>query len=176
MHGDNSWTTFISTFHLIPKIPLSLLSSSPFRINTSTTHKNIFLTTHHPHLPTHQPTNHLFNPKTHSFVTFLHFHFIFIFFLSIFSLLSISFTKLTKFLLPPWKSTFSTFLPPSPCATKLPLLSSPRKSASSTQIWLHDFVIFSFRFQASFTFLPMYVLDLGLYRLDHLHFRCSTWL
>ena len=76
--------------------------------------------------------------------------------------------------IPLWISTFSTFLPPSPCLAKLLLLSSPRKSASSTQIWLHDFVIFSFRFQASFTFLPMYVLDLGLYRLDHLHFRCST--
>ena len=51
-----------STFHLIPKIPLSLPSPSPFRITSLHNHKNIFLTTHHPHLPTHHPTNNLLNP------------------------------------------------------------------------------------------------------------------
>ena len=88
----------------------------------------------------------------HSFTTYIsqntppltfHFHFLSP---SPFSLIPLifHFGQAPFFTLPPWFLTFSTFLPPSPCATKVLLLSSPRKSASSIQIWLHDFVIFLF--------------------------------
>ena len=44
--------------------------------------------------------------------------------------------------------------------------SSPRKCACRLNLWLHMLVIFSFRFQARCKFLPMYDLDVGVYRLD----------
>ena len=141
MHGDEIQSTFILTFTKYQKYPLgdNPKATHHYKTPNVTNFRTTLLSLHF----------HFLSPLTNSLNS------IFIFF--------ISFTSQTS-------AMFRTSHLPSSAAIsmsgQIAQPSSPRKCACRLNLWLHMLVIFSFRFQARCKFLPMYDLDLGVYRLD----------